>query len=688
MNAKKSRGNFKKYLFLTSIAIFFIVVGLAISLLTISAIEKTAGVNFCQSCHSMKPMVDSYKHSVHGGFSHSNVVAQCVDCHLPHNSTLGYLIEKIKTGTYDVWAESTYDTSKIDWQEKRKKRRDFVYDSGCLRCHKNLLRAIKLNSDAFIYHKAYFSKKLKVIDGDKKVSAKCVDCHKNVGHYELDKHLAILKVKNDQKRDTLQKFDKFITVMGDIKTNLMVSNDEYYFKGIKDLNISDKEIADINVTKIAESIKESKKEKMQKLTAKVLELERKLHEKLKQEEKIQKEKNIAEINLANKIALNEQNLTHIKAKQNSAQLIKIEDFPDMFKPLKKYLHDPFARGACLLCHIPNPKIPGKLIIKGKINNLCYECHPIKVKKKYKHNPVNEGNCMDCHNPHQSDIKYLLKGLPKEGLCTNCHDKTKAKSSMKREKTVNFNAKYIHDPVKKDCLLCHQEHTSNYKYLLKKDISDINLCINCHKKSIKMDNIRYKHGAIIDSKKGCLECHTAHTSKYKNLLKQTEIKLCLSCHDKKLKSDEDGSILINMKSYLKTHKNWHFPVKNGCSRCHNPHSSNYFSLLKSSYSQSNPKEFICYKCHSIQKFKTKYTTKLTKFRDQNLNLHFVHAEYKEGLECKVCHDGHASKYQALIRDYTDFNGVKFPLRYIKTPTGGSCLPACHKRFKYDREIQKK
>ena len=67
----------------------------------------------------------------------------------------------------------------------------------------------------------------------------------------------------------------------------------------------------------------------------------------------------------------------------------------------------------------------------------------------------------------------------------------------------------------------------------------------------------------------------------------------------------------------------------------------------------------------------------------MNLHYLHVNDRKGRSCRACHDEHASKYKHLIRDYTDFNGIKFPLRFIDAKNGGSCAPACHKKFEYDR-----
>lgn len=174
---------------LIAIATGGIVIGMVTSFVTVVAVKQTSGVNFCSSCHSMKPMAEAYRNSVHGGYGESGVTAACADCHLPHESTMGYMIQKVRTGMWDLWVESTHDTSKIDWHERREHSREWVYDSGCLHCHENLLHGTRPNKKAFIAHKAYFSKKLLIEGHEGKEYAKCVDCHKHVGHYQLEKHL-------------------------------------------------------------------------------------------------------------------------------------------------------------------------------------------------------------------------------------------------------------------------------------------------------------------------------------------------------------------------------------------------------------------------------------------------------------------------------------------------------------------
>jgi len=161
-------------------ALGFICLGMIFSLATAEGVHATSDAKFCGSCHVMEPMVAAYREDVHGGNSHHGVTATCVDCHLPHDSVFGYLMAKTASGIKDVWGNVVLDPSKIDWEERRSHREHFVYDSGCLNCHKNLDEATKSNMKAFLPHRDYFMGVTNVT---------CVACHENVGHKNLGLHL-------------------------------------------------------------------------------------------------------------------------------------------------------------------------------------------------------------------------------------------------------------------------------------------------------------------------------------------------------------------------------------------------------------------------------------------------------------------------------------------------------------------
>ncbi len=175
----------KRYIFPTLIVVAVV----ALFILPFSAwlvgdesFAATSDADFCVGCHSMEPMVKAQMGNVHGGNNSHGVRASCTDCHLPHDNSYNYFVAKAQTGTHDLWVETFNDVSKINWQAKREHRESYVYDSGCLACHENLEAA---TADQGM-HDNYFAGT---------IDAKCVTCHEEVGHVELNKYLLEVKYK-------------------------------------------------------------------------------------------------------------------------------------------------------------------------------------------------------------------------------------------------------------------------------------------------------------------------------------------------------------------------------------------------------------------------------------------------------------------------------------------------------------
>jgi len=162
------------------LCIGFGVAGLLVALGMAEGIHATSGAEFCVGCHVMEPMVASYEEDVHGGKNVQGIRAECADCHLPHESVLGYVVAKGITGMKDVWGNIVLDPTKIDWQERREHREHFTYDSGCMKCHSALEEASMNNKQAFLPHRDYFSGT---------TNETCVSCHENVGHKNLGLYL-------------------------------------------------------------------------------------------------------------------------------------------------------------------------------------------------------------------------------------------------------------------------------------------------------------------------------------------------------------------------------------------------------------------------------------------------------------------------------------------------------------------
>jgi cytochrome c-type protein NapC len=135
----KKKINFKRIFKITMILSIGVFVGMLLSLFTAHIVEETSDEKFCGSCHTMEPMIKAFKNDIHGGNNRVGFRATCTDCHLPHDNVVNYMTQKSLTGMHDVWVETFGDTKNIDWEKKREHRKRFVYDSGCLRCHKDKL---------------------------------------------------------------------------------------------------------------------------------------------------------------------------------------------------------------------------------------------------------------------------------------------------------------------------------------------------------------------------------------------------------------------------------------------------------------------------------------------------------------------------------------------------------------------
>lgn len=150
-----------------------------------TGVEVTSHADFCGVCHAMDPMVASYKASMHGGNNPRGIMTPCTDCHVSHENVYAHFVGKAKAGTHDIWVTLTQDEIAGDWQALRARREEYVYDSGCLTCHRNLAAATPGQE----MHANYFGG---VTD------TQCVTCHEEVGHSNLNKYLVQNKYRADR----------------------------------------------------------------------------------------------------------------------------------------------------------------------------------------------------------------------------------------------------------------------------------------------------------------------------------------------------------------------------------------------------------------------------------------------------------------------------------------------------------
>jgi sulfatase modifying factor 1 len=156
---------------------FIFFTGVLVTLLLIFSGEKavvyTSTDKFCAACHVHPHSDKSWKLSTHYD-NQRGIVVHCVDCHLPPHGE-GYLVEKIKTGTRDVYGKLFKDIERINWEEKSRPEiaSRHSYESSCIACHENLfpIGLTEEGSDAHLYYSEHEDE------------LHCINCHLNVGHY-------------------------------------------------------------------------------------------------------------------------------------------------------------------------------------------------------------------------------------------------------------------------------------------------------------------------------------------------------------------------------------------------------------------------------------------------------------------------------------------------------------------------
>ncbi len=110
---------------------------------------------------------------------------------------------------------------------------------------------------------------------------------------------------------------------------------------------------------------------------------------------------------------------------------------------------------------------------------CLECHEDKTKGKSVHSAIATG-CLSCHevrvNRDTTHVK-LITATPYK-LCLTCHADKDATQLKGR----------VHPPAVRDCLTCHDPHTSDNKNQLRKATSGDkkdNLCLTCHTQGLNV-----------------------------------------------------------------------------------------------------------------------------------------------------------------------------------------------------------
>lgn len=345
----------------------------------------------------------------------------------------------------------------------------------------------------------------------------------------------------------------------------------------------------------------------------------------------------------------------------------------------KVVHKPLKTGECMGCHNPHGGADKNFLKSESMKDLCKSCHKdVTGGAKQVHGPVAAGACGACHEPHTSKNKNLLIQSGRS-LCISCHREMDEQLKKARVK---------HEPVKTECQSCHDAHASDHKMMLTAE--PMKLCTgSCHE-SVRhaVTEATHKHSAVTEAD-ACVNCHTAHGSELAGLMKSSPVKVCLECHDKPVKVGKRTIAAVADITSPDLFK--HGPVRDGsCGGCHEVHGSDESRLLADAYTVEfyasyDAKKFaLCFDCHDQKLVETKTTQGLTKFRDGDVNLHYLHVnKTKRGRTCRACHSTHASEFPVHVRESVPYGSWQLPIKFKLSEDGGSCSPGCHEELEYHR-----
>jgi predicted CXXCH cytochrome family protein len=270
---------------------------------------------------------------------------------------------------------------------------------------------------------------------------------------------------------------------------------------------------------------------------------------------------------------------------------------------------------------------------------CLECHEDKSKGKAVHSAIATG-CLSCHevrvNKDVTRIK-LTTTVPYK-LCLTCHaDKDAAQIKGT-----------IHKPAVRDCLTCHDPHTSDNKFQLLKPMSGDkkdNLCLSCHNQGVDVPEKGSRHAAL---DMGCDTCHVTHktgaelTLDNRFHLTKAVPALCLDCHDVK-----DAGL-------QKAHQNQPFGTAN-CLTCHDTHQSTAPKLM-AKFLHAPFAEKSCDTCHAASKdgkvVLTQPTAKelcITCHADKAEQIAKAKVQHPGAAgDCTDCHNPHAGNSPGFVQ----------------------------------------
>ncbi|KHT65323.1 cytochrome C [Photobacterium gaetbulicola] len=163
--------------------------GLLFALPATEVLHAFSTNEFCGSCHTMQPMLETFEQSIHGGNNSQGFVAECVDCHLPKSNVVEQLYVKGTSGMRHLWGEYVKGMDALDYQANHEKRTEFVFDSGCENCHRTLEhRASIADEQSAVSDQVH---QMAFANRDTDTDYQCSSCHYDIAHPNLKRNMRL-----------------------------------------------------------------------------------------------------------------------------------------------------------------------------------------------------------------------------------------------------------------------------------------------------------------------------------------------------------------------------------------------------------------------------------------------------------------------------------------------------------------
>jgi predicted CXXCH cytochrome family protein len=183
---------------------------------------------------------------------------------------------------------------------------------------------------------------------------------------------------------------------------------------------------------------------------------------------------------------------------------------------------------------------------------------------------NAARCLACHNTSKNQAVFDRSEHKLQGIsCEQCHSAHLLERTEVRERLepAIAQAQFFSRPA-----LSEENRWLNQSLLSKPEPE---LCFGCHA-TIQAQFALPAHHRVPEGLMKCTDCHNAHGTLSRPLLKQTNFEVCVSCHVEKR-----GPYVFEHASV----------TVEGCVACHSPHGSvTRNNLLR------REGRFLCLQCH--------------------------------------------------------------------------------------------